>query len=99
LIQPRDGHLYGTTAGGGAFNDGTIFKLDAAGRLTTIHTFTRDDGGRSGVGVLQATDGSFYGTADASDPGAGTIFKIDSTGRSRRSIASAAPMGAVPDPA
>lgn len=27
LIQASDGHLYGTTAGGGVYNNGTIFRL------------------------------------------------------------------------
>src|SRR5436190_93857 len=34
LIQARDGNFYGTTPGGGV-SGGTVFKIDAAGILTT----------------------------------------------------------------
>ena len=39
LIQGSDGSFYGTTVGGGATGSGTIFKIDAAGTLTTLHHF------------------------------------------------------------
>src|SRR5438876_10580870 len=49
LIQARDGSFYGTTSGGGIGNCfsgcGTVFKMDAAGTLTTLHSFNGSDGG------------------------------------------------------
>src|SRR5580765_2074474 len=41
LIQASDGNFYGTTSGttaaGVAADGGTVFKLDGAGTLTTLH--------------------------------------------------------------
>src|SRR5215208_1616866 len=36
LIQATDGSFYGTTAYGGAFSAGNVFKIDATGTLTTV---------------------------------------------------------------
>jgi len=70
MVQAADGDFYGTTAYGGRYNIcehgcGTIFKITAAGALTTLHNFTRykGDGGHPFGGLVQATDGNFYGTA------------------------------------
>jgi uncharacterized repeat protein (TIGR03803 family) len=70
MVQAADGDFYGTTAYGGRYNIcehgcGTIFKITAAGALTTLHNFTRykADGGHPFGGLVQATDGNFYGTA------------------------------------
>jgi len=82
LIQAADGNFYGTTRGGGAFGHGTIFRLDTAGTLTTLHHFA---GGSEGAdpyaGVIQAADGTFYGTTlfgGAND--SGTIYRLDAAG-------------------
>jgi uncharacterized repeat protein (TIGR03803 family) len=40
VIQATGGSFYGTTTGGGALNQGTVFKIDSAGTLTTLHSFT-----------------------------------------------------------
>ena len=65
MIQATDGSFYGTTSMRRSATDaGTVFKLDAAGTLTTLHRFTggSSDGAYPYAGVIQATDGSFYGT-------------------------------------
>ncbi len=87
LIQATDGNLYGTTYGGGAHQDGTVFKITMQGVLTTLYSFCTQtncsDGYFPADALVQATDGEFYGTT----PGAGllnqakgTIFRITSTG-------------------
>ncbi len=38
LLQGSDGCFYGTTLRGGAFNVGTVFKLDTFGTFTTSIT-------------------------------------------------------------
>jgi uncharacterized repeat protein (TIGR03803 family) len=82
VIQSTDGNLYGTTNGGGAFDVGTVFKLDSAGTLTTLHSFTGgSDGSYPYAALIQGTDGSVYGTTSAGGvSGFGTIFKLDSAG-------------------
>jgi hypothetical protein len=42
LIQGSNGNLNGTTAGGLAFEYGTVFKLTLDGTLTTLFVFTYD---------------------------------------------------------
>lgn len=85
LTQATDGNLYGTTSGGGANGEGTVFKLTTTGTLTTLYTFCSQsnctDGGEPWAGLIQATDGNFYGTTSrggAND--SGTLFKITSNG-------------------
>ena len=82
LVQGADGDFYGTTeAGGDPANDGTVFKITAAGTLTTLHTFDGTDGSGPSSWLVQGTDGDFYGTTVVSgDFGLGTIFKITSAG-------------------
>src|SRR5580693_2626458 len=43
-VLGSDANLYGSTGGGGASNDGTIFKFTEHGTLTTLHSFDRTDG-------------------------------------------------------
>jgi uncharacterized repeat protein (TIGR03803 family) len=85
LVQGIDGNIYGTTQAGGAHGDGTIFKITPNGTLTTLHSFCSQSGCKDGefpqTGVIQATDGSFYGTTILGGAyGSGTIFKITPTG-------------------
>jgi uncharacterized repeat protein (TIGR03803 family) len=83
LVQGTDGDFYGTTEYGGGFNaNGTVFKITPGGALTKLHTFYYTDGCYPDAGLVQGTDGSFYGTTlgcGASDD-AGTAFKITSEG-------------------
>lgn len=87
LIQATDGNFYGTTSGGGAAGAGTVFAMTPAGAVTTLYTFCSQanctDGSMPNAGLLQATDGSFYGTTfeNVSGSGGGTAFKL-STGLS-----------------
>jgi uncharacterized repeat protein (TIGR03803 family) len=37
LVQATNGDLYGTTAYGGAYNSGTVFRLTSGGAFTTLH--------------------------------------------------------------
>jgi uncharacterized protein (TIGR03437 family) len=90
LILASDGNFYGTTERGGTGcpNDlfgngcGTVFKVTSAGTLTTLYTFTAmSDGGAPTAGVVQGSDGNFYGTTtNGGQNGFGTIFKLTPTG-------------------
>jgi uncharacterized repeat protein (TIGR03803 family) len=81
LVQGADGDFYGTTLGGGAncvpYGCGTVFKITPKGTLTTLHSFDGTDGIEPEAGLVQATNGNFYGTTSwgGTNPG-GTIFKI-----------------------
>jgi uncharacterized repeat protein (TIGR03803 family) len=97
LVQGTDGNLYGTTQFGGANNGplnsyggGTVFKITPSGTLTTLYNFCSQancaDGGYPSAGLVQATDGNFYGTATYGGNsgfgcgqvfnGCGTVFKL-----------------------
>jgi uncharacterized repeat protein (TIGR03803 family) len=81
LIQASDGNFYGTTLSGGTSGLGTIFKMDGARRITTIHSFTGSDGASPRAGLVQARDGKFYGaTFEGGAFNAGTIFKVTAAG-------------------
>src|SRR5262249_15795497 len=84
LIQARDGHLYGTTGGDGINDFGTVFRMDLAGNLATLHSFATppSDGARPYASLLHATDDNFYGTTSHGGGalGSGTIFRMNSVG-------------------
>ena len=86
LIQGTDGDFYGTTVSGGAFGIcdgpcGSVFKITSGGTLTTLHSFDVTDGEAPYGGLVQATNGTFYGTTQdgGTHSGQGTIFSL-STG-------------------
>src|SRR5258707_8715500 len=66
MIQGRDGNFYGTTNQGGANGVGTVFRLTPSGILTTMYSFCSQancaDGESPFGGVIQGSDGNFYGT-------------------------------------
>src|SRR5437870_474959 len=62
LIQGSDGNFYGTTEYGGTAGSGTVFKMDASGAVTTLHSFAGSDGTLPFAVLIQGSDGNFYGT-------------------------------------
>ena len=66
LIQGTDGNFFGTTSAGGPNGGGTLFEITPQGKLTTLYTFCAQtncaDGAGPLAGLLQATNGTFYGT-------------------------------------
>jgi uncharacterized repeat protein (TIGR03803 family) len=88
LSQGTDGSFYGTTATGGLYGEGTVFRLSQGGSLTSLYSFCAQSGCEDGAipqgDVIQATNGKFYGTTTAggNNPvcgeGCGTIFSVDS---------------------
>jgi uncharacterized repeat protein (TIGR01451 family) len=61
LVLGRDGYFYGTTVVG-PNGLGVIFRISSTGQYTVIASFTSALGA-SVNGLVQATDGNFYGTA------------------------------------
>jgi uncharacterized repeat protein (TIGR03803 family) len=84
LILGKDGNLYGTTVQGGPNQDGTIFKITAAGVETVLHSFgqaTGPDGAAPYGALVEDQDGDFYGTTDIGGVnGGGTVFRQNSSG-------------------
>ena len=85
LVQVANGDFYGTTSSGGANGGGTVFRITPGGALTTLYSFCSQTGCADGsdpeAGLIQATDGNFYGTTSAGGAnGAGTVFEIASGG-------------------
>lgn len=77
--------LYGTTTEGGASNNGTVFRLNAAHSESVIHNFGgMPDGSYPTAGVVIDRAGNIYGTTfhggSNGTPGAGTVYKIDTAG-------------------
>ncbi len=75
------GNIYGTTENGGAFTYGTIFKVDASGNYTVLHSFTNTDGAYPAAGLIADSAGNLYGTAyDGGASNLGVVFKVDTAG-------------------
>jgi uncharacterized repeat protein (TIGR03803 family) len=89
LIQAADGKIYGTTRSGGLMEGncgffggcGVAFRIPpSGGPYTLLHSFTSSEGAQVQT-LIQATDGSFYGTAlFGGSSNLGTLFKMDSAG-------------------
>jgi uncharacterized repeat protein (TIGR03803 family) len=82
LIQANDGNLYGATVAGGTSNAGVVFKITPSGTYTVLYNLNgTTDGLNPYSGLVQTTDGNFYGVAASGGTlGFGTIYKITSKG-------------------
>lgn len=90
LIQGNDGDLYGTTANGGSFGAGTVFKLGTDGSgFVQLYSFgaVSGDAGGPQAPLLQGADGSLFGTSYAGGTtatggasGYGSVFKLNAEG-------------------
>jgi uncharacterized repeat protein (TIGR03803 family) len=78
MVQATDGNLYGiTTTGGTGAGGGTIFAITPQGMLTTLYSTQNLDGYQSEGGMVQATDGNFYGSMSGGGVNnQGTIFSF-----------------------
>jgi uncharacterized repeat protein (TIGR03803 family) len=79
-IQGRDGYLYGTTGGGGAFGLGTVYRMHSSGAVTILHSFGESaDAGANPVGdMVLGDDGALYGTTVRGGLwDQGTLFRLE----------------------
>lgn len=82
------GNLYGTMLAVGVFDSGTVFKLDASGNETILHSFSGVPDGANQYGALiQDKKGNFYGTTDnggsaacGGSGGCGTVYEVSASG-------------------
>jgi uncharacterized repeat protein (TIGR03803 family) len=85
MLIGKDGNLYGTTAGYGEFNYGTVFKLTAAGgndwQFSVLHAF---EGGSDGEvprdGLIQGPDGKLFGVTAGFSDSFGNVFALNTDG-------------------
>jgi uncharacterized repeat protein (TIGR03803 family) len=76
------GNLYGTTSGGGAYGEGTVFELspnsDGTWTGAVLYSFTGgSDGSTPFAGVIFDAAGDLYGTTlSGGDGGSGTVFTL-----------------------
>lgn len=92
LVQGTDGYFYGVTRRSTLFgfeSYGTVFRLTSSGRLTTLHRFHYTDGAHPSAGLIEGSDGNFYGTTYGNSsgginpgpaPGNGTVFRMTPDG-------------------
>jgi uncharacterized repeat protein (TIGR03803 family) len=99
LVLTSNGDFYGVDKEGGVNDNcggdttcGSVFKMAASGKLTTLYSFCSVfqngvclDGQNPQFALVQGSDGNLYGTTyaggnDGVNGGYGTIFKITPTG-------------------
>jgi uncharacterized repeat protein (TIGR03803 family) len=92
LVQGSDSNFYGTTISGGSGTHdapsggaGTVFRISPSGTYTSLYSFASytDDGGEPYGGLVQGTNGNFYGTTGAGGSSSchcGTVFEISPDG-------------------
>lgn len=87
LVQDSKGNFYGTTLYGGTSGNGTIFKIDPAGRKTTLYSFKNQPDGSEPIGIIRDSSGNLYGTTlyggvgCPGGAGCGTVFKLNASGK------------------
>jgi uncharacterized repeat protein (TIGR03803 family) len=79
-IDEKENVLYGTTAGGGPINGGTIYSINAAGQESVLHSFCQQKNctdGRAGNGLRPDGEGNLYGTSEfGGADGLGDVFEF-----------------------
>ena len=84
LVLDSQGNMYGTHVRGRRLQHGHVFEVDTTGNETVLHSFgeTGEDGANPYFGgVVLDAQGNLYGTTVRGGAyGAGTVFKLDTTG-------------------
>ncbi len=83
LIFDNAGNLYGTTAGGGYYDRGTVFELTAAGKEKILYSFGSypGDGLVPEAGLIFDNAGNLYGTTfEGGASTNGTVFELTADG-------------------
>lgn len=88
-LLPLNGKLYGTTYSGGQYGDGTVFSVDmTTGKERLLHNFGGAPDGQWPYAPLVDVGGTLYGTTTEGGTygynGAGTVFRIDPSGKNER---------------
>ncbi len=76
------GLFYGTTGGGGVYDDGTVFSMTPSGAVTPLWAFGGTPGGGDSQAPLTMLGGTLYGSTNGGGPQVGngyyygTLFKL-----------------------
>lgn len=88
VIQGSDGNFYGTTSAGGNLSAcsgngcGVVFQLTPKGKIAVLYSFNdTSDGSDPLGGLLEATDGSFYGVTSVGGTADGTLYQLTPQGK------------------
>jgi len=86
LLLASDGHFYGCTSGGGVFDRGVVFRLDAEGHYEVLHHFAggSNDGAYPRCALVEGADGALYGTTvegGNAPQSYGTVFRMTKRGK------------------
>jgi uncharacterized repeat protein (TIGR03803 family) len=79
LLLANDGNIYFTGVSGGESNVGAVARMTPAGDATSLHSFKggNTDGQSPFAGVMQASNGAFYGTTYVGGDGnGGTVYRL-----------------------
>jgi uncharacterized repeat protein (TIGR03803 family) len=78
VVGDANGNLYGNTQTGGTSNLGTVYELNAKGKITVLHSFAGSDGEYPFGGLVRDAKGNLYGTTvDGGSSGVyGTVWQI-----------------------
>jgi uncharacterized repeat protein (TIGR03803 family) len=84
-----NGKLYGSTYAGGQYGDGTVFSVDmTTGKERILHSFSGEPDGQWPYSALIDVGGALYGTTTEGGSygyySAGTVFRIDPSGKNER---------------
>jgi uncharacterized repeat protein (TIGR03803 family) len=80
LVRDSDFNLYGATELGGAYGEGTVFRINAYGK-TILHNFSGSDGAYPVGGLARDAAGNLYGTtSEGGSAHVGTVFELDPYG-------------------
>jgi uncharacterized repeat protein (TIGR03803 family) len=81
LTLGTDGNFYGTTYAGGSAGAGTVFKVTASGKITTLYSFSGFNC-CAYAAPIQGLDGNYYGTtSDGGGEVFGTVYKMTPSGK------------------
>jgi uncharacterized repeat protein (TIGR03803 family) len=86
LVIDGDKNLYGTTNACGSSGigrgDGAVFKIDARGNETLLHSFLGSDGSGPSGNLFRDQDGNLFGTTQyGGSPGGGTVYELSKEGQ------------------
>lgn len=87
LVRDAEGNLYGTTADGGNYDKGIVFKVTPEGKEVVLYSFFGyEDGAVPAAALVMDAQGNLYGTTNQgggcqnSPWGCGTVFKVSPSG-------------------